>query len=129
MSVCLRLGHTYVQYSTVLYCTVPYCTVLYSTVLYCTVPYCTVQYSTVQYTVTLYSFIMKLIKANLAAEAEQHLHGALLLVLQQRQPQRVAGGVATDCLSILPAPDTAPQGATWQQHQLYAGSAPPAFLQ
>ena len=63
-------------------------------------------------TVTLYSFIMKLIKANLAAEAEQHLHGALLLVLQQRQPQRVAGGVATDCLSILPAPDTAPQGAT-----------------
>ena len=65
----------------------------------------------------------------LAAEAEQHLHGALLLVLQQCQPQRVAGGVATDCLSILPAPDTAPQGATWQQHQLYAGSAPPAFLQ
>ena len=72
---------------------------------------------------------MKLIKANLAAEAEQHLHGVLLLVLQQCQPQRVAGGVATDCLSILPAPDTAPQGATWQQHQLYAGSAPPAFLQ
>ena len=72
---------------------------------------------------------MKLIKANLAAEAEQHLHGVLLLVLQQCQPQRVAGGVATDCLSILPAPDTAPQGATWQQHQLYARSAPPAFLQ
>ena len=95
------------MYNTVLYCTVQYRTVLYSTVLYCTV-----LYSTVQYTVTLYSFIMKLIKANLAAEAEQHLHGALLLVLQQRQPQRVAGGVATDCLSILPAPDTAPQGAT-----------------
>ena len=35
---------------------------------------------------------------------------------------------ATDCLSNLPAPDTA-QGATWQQHQLYARSAPPAFLQ
>ena len=35
---------------------------------------------------------------------------------------------ATDCLSNLPAPDTAPQGATWQQHQLYARSAPPAFL-
>ena len=73
--------------------TVQYSTV-YSTVLYSTVLYCTVQYSTVQYTVTLYSFIMKLIKANLAAEAEQHLHGVLLLVLQQRQPQRVAGGVA-----------------------------------
>ena len=101
-----------VQYRTVLYSTVLYCTVLYRTVQYSTVQYSTVQYSTVQYTVTLYSFIMKLIKANLAAEAEQHLHGVLLLVLQQRQPQRVAGGVATDCLSILPAPDTVPQGAT-----------------
>ena len=35
---------------------------------------------------------------------------------------------ATDCLSNVPAPDTT-QGATWQQHQLYARSAPPAFLQ
>ena len=46
-----------------------------------------------------------------------------------RAAAAAASPPATDCLSNLPAPDTAPQGATWQQHQLYARSAPPAFLQ
>ena len=45
-----------------------------------------------------------------------------------RAAAAAASPLATDCLSNLPAPDTA-QGATWQQHQLYARSAPPAFLQ
>ena len=59
---------------------------------------------------------------------------ALSFELTPRPGQRLcavaaaASPPATDCLSPLPAPDTAPQGATWQQHQLYARSAPPAFL-
>ena len=58
MSVCLRLGHTYVQYSTVLYCTVPYCTVQYRNVLYCTVQYCTVLCHTVLYSTVLYCTVL-----------------------------------------------------------------------